>query len=29
MMASDTKKAISRAQEFYGISLKDVKSGSF
>ncbi|MBO1064492.1 MULTISPECIES: peptidoglycan-binding protein [Nostocales] len=29
MMASDTKKAISRAQEFYGISLKDIKSGSF
>ena len=24
MMASDTKKAISRAQEFYGISLKDI-----
>ncbi|MDP5018037.1 MAG: peptidoglycan-binding protein, partial [Dolichospermum sp.] len=28
MMASDTKKAISRAQEFYGISLKDVQSGN-
>jgi len=29
IMAEDTKKAISRAQEFYGISLKDVKSGNF
>jgi peptidoglycan hydrolase-like protein with peptidoglycan-binding domain len=29
MMANDTKKAISRAQEFYGISLKDIKNGSF
>ncbi len=28
MMADDTKKAISRAQEFYGISLNDLKSGS-
>ncbi|MTJ06645.1 peptidoglycan-binding protein, partial [Anabaena sp. UHCC 0204] len=29
MMANDTKKAISRAQEFYGISLQDIKNGSF
>jgi peptidoglycan hydrolase-like protein with peptidoglycan-binding domain len=29
MMAEDTKKAISRAQAFYGISLNDVKNGSF
>ncbi|MBG1268139.1 peptidoglycan-binding domain-containing protein [Nostoc sp. WHI] len=29
MMADDTKKAIKQAQEFYGISLKDVKSGRF
>jgi peptidoglycan hydrolase-like protein with peptidoglycan-binding domain len=29
IMAEDTKTAISRAQEFYGISLKDIKSGSF
>ncbi|MFM7405921.1 MAG: peptidoglycan-binding domain-containing protein [Cuspidothrix sp.] len=29
MMAEDTKKAISRAQKFYGISLNDVKNGSF
>ncbi len=28
MMADDTKKAIHRAQEFYGISLNDLKSGS-
>ena len=29
VMASDTKKAIKQAQEFYGISLKDLKSGRF
>lgn len=29
MMADDTKKAIKQAQEFYGISLKDLKSGRF
>ncbi|MEH2458196.1 peptidoglycan-binding domain-containing protein [Nostoc sp.] len=29
LMADDTKKAIKQAQEFYGISLKDVKSGRF
>ncbi|MEH2296066.1 peptidoglycan-binding domain-containing protein [Nostoc sp.] len=29
LMADDTKKAIKQAQEFYGISLKDVKSGHF
>ncbi|WP_017653551.1 peptidoglycan-binding protein [Fortiea contorta] len=29
VMADDTKKAIKQAQEFYGISLKDVKSGRF
>ncbi|MEY3223328.1 MAG: hypothetical protein RLZZ203_2184 [Cyanobacteriota bacterium] len=28
-MAEDTKKALSRAQKFYGISLSDVKNGSF
>ncbi|MEJ6482697.1 peptidoglycan-binding protein [Nostoc punctiforme UO1] len=29
VMADDTKKAIKQAQEFYGISLKDLKSGRF
>ncbi|QLE57267.1 peptidoglycan-binding protein [Nostoc sp. TCL26-01] len=29
VMADDTKKAIKQAQEFYGISLNDVKSGRF
>ncbi len=29
VMATDTKKAIKQAQEFYGISLKDLKSGRF
>ncbi|MEH1874530.1 peptidoglycan-binding domain-containing protein [Nostoc sp.] len=29
VMANDTKKAIKQAQEFYGISLKDLKSGRF
>lgn len=29
VMANDTKKAIKQAQEFYGISLNDVKSGRF
>lgn len=29
VMASDTKKAIKQAQEFYGISLNDLKSGRF
>jgi peptidoglycan hydrolase-like protein with peptidoglycan-binding domain len=29
VMAADTKKAIKQAQEFYGISLKDLKSGRF
>jgi peptidoglycan hydrolase-like protein with peptidoglycan-binding domain len=29
LMADDTKKAIKQAQEFYGISLKDLKSGRF
>ncbi len=29
MMANDTKKAIKRAQEFYGISLSDIKRGNF
>jgi peptidoglycan hydrolase-like protein with peptidoglycan-binding domain len=29
VMAADTKKAIKQAQEFYGISLKDIKSGRF
>lgn len=29
MMADDTKKAIKQAQEFYGISLGDIKSGSY
>jgi peptidoglycan hydrolase-like protein with peptidoglycan-binding domain len=29
MMADDTKKAIKQAQEFYGISLSDIKRGSF
>ncbi|MGM3307196.1 peptidoglycan-binding domain-containing protein [Anabaena sp. WFMT] len=29
MMADDTKKAIKRAQEFYGISFRDIKSGGF
>jgi peptidoglycan hydrolase-like protein with peptidoglycan-binding domain len=29
MMAADTKKAIKQAQEFYGISLSDIRSGSF
>ncbi|MCC5627156.1 peptidoglycan-binding protein [Nostoc sphaeroides CHAB 2801] len=29
VMAPDTKKAIKQAQEFYGISLKDLKSGRF
>ncbi|MBW4641500.1 MAG: peptidoglycan-binding protein [Goleter apudmare HA4340-LM2] len=29
VMAEDTKKAIKQAQEFYGISLKDVRSGRF
>lgn len=29
VMAEDTKKAIRQAQEFYGISLNDVKSGRF
>lgn len=29
VMADDTKKAIKQAQEFYGISLKDVRSGRF
>jgi peptidoglycan hydrolase-like protein with peptidoglycan-binding domain len=29
VMAADTKKAIKQAQEFYGISLKDIRSGRF
>jgi peptidoglycan hydrolase-like protein with peptidoglycan-binding domain len=29
VMADDTKKAIKQAQEFYGISLKDIRSGRF
>ncbi|AFY33534.1 peptidoglycan-binding protein [Calothrix sp. PCC 7507] len=29
VMADDTKKAIKQAQEFYGVSLKDIKSGRF
>ncbi|WP_341526365.1 peptidoglycan-binding protein [Nostoc sp. UHCC 0302] len=29
LMADDTKKAIKQAQEFYGISLNDLKSGRF
>ncbi|BAY37507.1 peptidoglycan-binding domain 1 [Nostoc sp. NIES-2111] len=29
VMADDTKKAIKQAQEFYGISLNDVRSGNF
>ncbi|MBD2384364.1 peptidoglycan-binding domain-containing protein [Cylindrospermum sp. FACHB-282] len=29
MMADDTKKAIKQAQEFYGISLGDIRSGSY
>lgn len=29
VMSGDTKKAIKRAQEFYGISLKDVRNGRF
>jgi peptidoglycan hydrolase-like protein with peptidoglycan-binding domain len=29
MMADDTKKAIKRAQEFYGISFRDIKNGDF
>ncbi|MEH2058505.1 MAG: peptidoglycan-binding protein [Nostoc sp.] len=29
VMADDTKKAIKQAQEFYGISLKDLKGGRF
>ncbi|MBD2362518.1 peptidoglycan-binding protein [Anabaena minutissima FACHB-250] len=29
LMAEDTKKAIKQAQEFYGISLTDIRSGSF
>jgi peptidoglycan hydrolase-like protein with peptidoglycan-binding domain len=29
VMAEDTRKAIKQAQEFYGISLKDVRSGRF
>ncbi|WP_413175272.1 peptidoglycan-binding domain-containing protein [Anabaena azotica] len=29
LMAADTKKAIQRAQEFYGISLTDIKNGNF
>lgn len=29
VMADDTRKAIKQAQEFYGISLNDVRSGSF
>ncbi|MBW4612026.1 MAG: peptidoglycan-binding protein [Desmonostoc vinosum HA7617-LM4] len=29
VMADDTKKAIKQAQEFYGISLNDIKSGRF
>jgi peptidoglycan hydrolase-like protein with peptidoglycan-binding domain len=29
VMADDTKKAIKQAQEFYGISLTDVKNGRF
>lgn len=29
VMAEDTKKAIKQAQEFYGISLKDIRSGRF
>ncbi|MBD2530001.1 peptidoglycan-binding protein [Nostoc flagelliforme FACHB-838] len=29
VMADDTKKAIKQAQQFYGISLKDLKSGRF
>lgn len=29
VMADDTKKAIKQAQEFYGVSLADVRSGRF
>lgn len=29
VMADDTKKAIKQAQEFYGVSLKDIKSGRY
>jgi peptidoglycan hydrolase-like protein with peptidoglycan-binding domain len=29
VMADDTKKAIKQAQEYYGISLSDIRSGSF
>jgi len=29
VMADDTKKAIKQAQEYYGISLRDIRSGSF
>ncbi|MEA5516271.1 peptidoglycan-binding protein [Nodularia sp. UHCC 0506] len=29
VMADDTKKAIKQAQEFYGISLRDIRSGRF
>jgi peptidoglycan hydrolase-like protein with peptidoglycan-binding domain len=29
MMAEDTKKAIKQAQRFYGISLSDIRTGSF
>ncbi|MDZ7959115.1 MAG: peptidoglycan-binding protein [Aulosira sp. DedQUE10] len=29
VMADDTKKAIKQAQEFYGVSLKDIRSGRF
>ncbi|MEA5621088.1 peptidoglycan-binding protein [Cronbergia sp. UHCC 0137] len=29
MMATDTRKAIKRAQEFYGVSLSDIKKGGF